>query len=72
MYDKEVSSPSKRESLLALVNAKLNHGLRFGAGADRTRGQAASTEATVFRMAMSSKAEWAFHITDPLGSGNLG
>jgi len=72
MYDKEVSSPSKRESSLALMNAKLNHWLGFGAGADRTRGQAASTEATVSRIteaAMSSKAEWAFHITDPLGSG---
>ena len=35
-------------------------------------GQAASTKATVSRIiqvAMNSKAEWDFHITDPLGNG---
>ena len=74
MYDREVSSPPKRESSSALaVIIKIIHWLRFGASADRTGGQAAiTTEATVSRIteaAITSKAEWAFHITDPLGSG---
>jgi len=72
---KEVSSPSIRESSSAsAVIARIIHRLRFGAGANRTGGQAAtgSTDATVSKitqMAMHSKAEWAFYITDPLGSG---
>lgn len=69
MYNIEVSSPPKRES--SSVIAKIIHRLRFGAGANHTGGQAASTEATVSRILqmVMGKAEWAFHITDPLCSG---
>jgi hypothetical protein len=81
MHDilREVTFQSKKES--SSVIAKIIHRLRCGADADRTefvyerrvsREQAASTEATVSRileMEMRGQAEWAFHVTDPLGSG---